>query len=774
MLTAIAGPDDIYTKSFEPGEEKAAAEWVQQYNRKASYNIYFHVNLPPGKVTRKLKKSGVQAVSWLHVDVDARAGEPLDEEIQRIRTLLVDKCPVKQRPTVVVFSGGGYQAFWRLAEPIHLGCNLEKAEDAGRYNKQLELQLGGDNCHNVDRIMRLPGTRNIPNEQKRKKGRKEAEAEVVLFEDSSYDIATFEKAVVVQRKNAAVVHERVIDTGNLARFTVGDIKKKLNPKNDKDIEVALDRVLAILVSGKIPEEPKEKDNSDSAWVFDVVCNLLRLGADDTMVISILTDPEYWVNQHVARQKGDPVKYADRQVRNARDWVEEDDEERGNLLTELNEEWMWVVSYGNRSRVVGFDNESGRRQVVHLNPRDFEKSYNNHKLEIVIGQDAKGNDKIQKIGVGTWWANHEHRRTYSSIVFRPEGKVPFPATGKKDVYNLWQGFAYNMLPGDNHLSYLEHLRTNICKGNKEHANYLIGWLANCVQRPDIPGQTAIVLCGDQGTGKSFFVEHFGKLWGRHYTMVSQGEHLVGKFNQHLRDCVVCFGEEAFFAGDKKHESVLKALITSEHMVIEPKGVDSTVTSNFLHIIMASNEEKVVPGNKGERRYFVVDVGDERRLDRQYFGAIANDLRNGGYESLLHFLMGYDISNFDVTKVPQTEALGGQILKNLPIARKWWLSILEDGVIPTDEGWPEVVNRDNLLENYVAVCKNSHSRTTATAIEFAKFLRSVTDGKVTTDRVRRIPVVRLAPLAVCRQAWERMYPGTTWPTYDDDVTPSKPAF
>jgi len=37
-------------------------------------------------------------------------------------------------------------------------------------NKALAAQFGGDNCHNLDRVMRLPGTINIPNEAKRKRG----------------------------------------------------------------------------------------------------------------------------------------------------------------------------------------------------------------------------------------------------------------------------------------------------------------------------------------------------------------------------------------------------------------------------------------------------------------------------------------------------------------------------------------------------------------------------------------------------------------------------
>ncbi|NDW53899.1 DNA-primase RepB domain-containing protein [Aliiroseovarius sp. PrR006] len=97
-----------------------------------------------------------------HVDVDA----PSDFALARLK----DFTP---RPSVIVFSGGGYQAFWLLDEPM---SDLKKAEE---INKGLAERLGGDNCHNVDRIMRVPGSINWPNTKKRRAGRKPVLAHVL-------------------------------------------------------------------------------------------------------------------------------------------------------------------------------------------------------------------------------------------------------------------------------------------------------------------------------------------------------------------------------------------------------------------------------------------------------------------------------------------------------------------------------------------------------------------------------------------------------------------
>jgi len=117
----------------------------------------------------------------LHVDIDPRAGKLLEEERERDLRLLTDYDPP---PTFVIDSGRGLQGFWRLAEPLVLGGDKRRAEmEAEPYNTQIERDLGAGACHNVDRVMRLPGTINVPNARKRNRGFIEpSTASVVLHE----------------------------------------------------------------------------------------------------------------------------------------------------------------------------------------------------------------------------------------------------------------------------------------------------------------------------------------------------------------------------------------------------------------------------------------------------------------------------------------------------------------------------------------------------------------------------------------------------------------
>src|SRR5205823_12873121 len=67
-------------------------------------------------------------------------------------------------PILIIASGGGCNALLHLASPILVNENIEEIE---AYNRRIEDLVGGDDCHNIDRILRIPGTINLPNKKKR-------------------------------------------------------------------------------------------------------------------------------------------------------------------------------------------------------------------------------------------------------------------------------------------------------------------------------------------------------------------------------------------------------------------------------------------------------------------------------------------------------------------------------------------------------------------------------------------------------------------------------
>jgi hypothetical protein len=208
----------------------------------------------------------------------------------------------------------------------------------------------------------------------------------------------------------------------------------------------------------------------------------------------------------------------------------------------------------------------------------------------------------------------------------------------------------------------------------------------------------------------------RIFGQHGMTVSNPKHLVGAFNWHLMDCVFLFPDEAFFAGDRAHVGQLNALITEGVIAIEAKGRDLIAAPNRLHIMMASNEEWVVPAAFDARRYFVLDVADSVVGNKVYFEELNMQMEVGGYEAMLYDLLHYDLTGFDYRNPPHTEALQEQKKLSLPTTEAWWLDVLHRGYVYESRiglqdffgAWMPTVSTDLLQKSYEAFAQKRRER------------------------------------------------------------------
>jgi predicted P-loop ATPase len=301
LLSAIE-PERVkpmITQSFDISTADNALAFVEQWNGKR--NLYFTVNVPRLPQNKKAKKEHIGWMQAVHVDVDpadpaqgADAQEHNKKEGERILTALRAYEP---KPSIIIFSGGGYQGFWLLREPAEIEEPSEKDKAPWAkfeaHNRTPEKKLGGDHCFNIDRIMRLPGTVNLPDAKKRAKGRVEAVAEVVDADwDALYELTDF--PVIQEEKK---------------------IKTPKRAKNDDWVE-------RVLQSGPDHEGDRSFGGDRSKAVWAILCALVRRGWTDEEILEAITDKKNKLSEHVYDQNN-PIKYAERQVARARETVGED-------------------------------------------------------------------------------------------------------------------------------------------------------------------------------------------------------------------------------------------------------------------------------------------------------------------------------------------------------------------------------------------------------------------------------------------------------------------
>lgn len=452
-----------------------------------------------------------------------------------------------------------------------------------------------------------------------------------------------------------------------------------------------------------------------------------------------------------KQKGDIINWLDdghtkeellKLAEQAEPWKQEKAELNKDdaLIEGLNKKHA-VVMIGGKCLILNevHDYTFNRPDITLSTPTDFKNFYANcHNSE--------------GVRLGKFWFDHKNRRQYDGITFAPLQNPP-------GQYNLWRGFAVEPKEGDCSL-YLEHIRNNIAKGVDEHHEYIIAWMADAVQNPNNRPGTSIVCRGKQGVGKGIAVSEFGKLFGSHFVHVQNSRHLVGNFNAHLKDALMVFADEAFWAGDKAAEGVLKAMVTEERITIEPKGKDAFQIKNNIRLMISSNNDWIVPAGLEERRFFVIDVSDNHMQDHDYFKKIVDQMNNGGREALLYYLQHYNLSNIDLRSFPMTMALWETKTHSMTPIQKFWFSKLEAGsqLNGSDEWIKKPIAVDQIQKEFLEYAGKMGKKYKGDETELGIMLKKLVPNlkkvrPIGTDSVRYY-AYKFPPLEECRADWEKM--------------------
>jgi hypothetical protein len=302
VLTAIVPDGDTETITAHDAEEVAA--FIRKHDGKR--NLYYSVNPTRTALSKKTAKADIAAIEFALADLDPDEGESPDAAKQRYHTQL-NGGSFKPRPVAAIDSGNGLQCLWRLKNPIALGKPVKvkvrvKGKDGkdklvsklqflpadqaaiddveGRI-KDIMVRLGArPGTQNIDRILRLPGTTNLPNAKKRKEGRIPCETKLLWFEDSTYPLDAFPKP-----------KQKTSDGG-----------KKRQPDSGDELERAIHDASV----------PKGK-RSERVWF--VICKMLRRGYQPKAILRVLLDRSNAISAHIYDQ-AKPEAYAERQIAQA--------------------------------------------------------------------------------------------------------------------------------------------------------------------------------------------------------------------------------------------------------------------------------------------------------------------------------------------------------------------------------------------------------------------------------------------------------------------------
>lgn len=288
------------TRTFGPDTAKGLRRWISRRVGKA--NLYFTPNRASATADKKPSKADIEGARVVHTEIDEHEGVHLAFDAERKAKVIENlrACTKPGPPTAIIDSGGGVQAIWVLAEEVGIDL-LGSVEDMNRG--VLERFDGDARTFNVDRLLRLPGTINVPDEKKRGKGRTPAPARIIDLEPRrTYDYV-FDFPLAKAAPKAAVAEN--VEFGDPV------------PVEDLDGLAAdyglSDKLVAVIREG----DPDMGDGSSSEAFWYATTRLVKHGVPNDLILGLMTDARYpGLYEHVKDNPRGPDLYAERELRRA--------------------------------------------------------------------------------------------------------------------------------------------------------------------------------------------------------------------------------------------------------------------------------------------------------------------------------------------------------------------------------------------------------------------------------------------------------------------------
>jgi putative DNA primase/helicase len=311
VLTAIVPDKGTNTITVQTAD--AVEAFVHE--RDGRCNIYYSVNPTRQMMNKKAAKVDIAAVEYALADLDPNDDE--SSEAAKARYLHQLNQTFEPKPTAIVDSGNGIQCLWRLRQPITFGAPIKgvdgklafsaedktKITDVERRIAAIMMRLNAKpGTQNIDRILRLPGTTNLPNAKKLKAGRVPCPARVISFNDVSYPIEAFPLPDASKPKKSSTPDD---DGGEHA------------PANNVSLPPHLAMMLHVPTSSSGQRCGEYVSRSEAVFAFITLA--LRAGVDDDNIVNALLDKQYIgkaLYSHCHEQSESPTTYVRRQIEQA--------------------------------------------------------------------------------------------------------------------------------------------------------------------------------------------------------------------------------------------------------------------------------------------------------------------------------------------------------------------------------------------------------------------------------------------------------------------------
>ncbi|WP_022850682.1 primase-helicase family protein [Limisalsivibrio acetivorans] len=219
----------------------------------------------------------------------------------------------------------------------------------------------------------------------------------------------------------------------------------------------------------------------------------------------------------------------------------------------------------------------------------------------------------------------HKGIWRRTSFRPSEYMKVSLQGYKRKQHLW----------------IEKLLINLANENHDYFEWIENWLAGFFQTLE-KSNVALVLRGDQGSGKSMFFEYVLKpLFGERHCVVVDQSRIESQFKSWVNEMLFFNLNEVAvdMKGRKHHKNFLKQLVTDHSIQLEEKFTDAEQVQVYGNIYITSNEALPVEIEPTDRRFTVLKTGGPIKEKLNTFELVENIEKE--LENFAKYLKAYDV-------------------------------------------------------------------------------------------------------------------------------------
>jgi hypothetical protein len=274
-------------------------------------------------------------------------------------------------------------------------------------------------------------------------------------------------------------------------------------------------------------------------------------------------------------------------------------------------------------------------------------FRNLKTTRVLYRDKWGRD-TRETEAAAWLAS-DRRETFGSVVFEPGG-----APNPRD-FNTWRPSPFLPREGDvlPFFAYTERLIPDPVE-----RTYFLSWFAFRLQFLRRLPRVAMILAGDEGIGKTSIIHLLGELFTPHYRGTLKASMLAEVFNSEVEACLLGLFDDAVLPKAATAIAAANVLVSEATIRIRRMHTDAYEQRNFGGFVFTTNEAHLGYFSRDARRWMPITCSNYFKGRFAELEAFRAYWASGGREAVLDYLLGIDLTGFQVDQRPETAAVRRQ--------------------------------------------------------------------------------------------------------------------